>query len=106
MGRAEDVAALLVEEAIFDPVEAHGDVPALVYVRVVLTSPVDEEAFDLALSKRQHELLRLARRDLAEPRDPQPALQSALPTPQRSAPIESILTSIVSPGATGPTPAG
>src|SRR5439155_18187823 len=62
-------APVLGEELVLHPVEAHGDVPAAVHVRMVLAGIVEEEALDLPAVAGDQELLRLAGPELAHAPD-------------------------------------
>src|SRR5262249_17672250 len=67
--RALEDAAVLAEELVLDPVEAHRDVPAPVHVGMKLTGIIQDEALDLLVAPTEEELLRLARTELADARD-------------------------------------
>src|SRR5262249_35910624 len=67
--RALHEAAVLREELVLDPVEAHRHVTAPIDVRMVLARVVQDEPLDLLAVAREEELLRLPRPELAEPRD-------------------------------------
>src|SRR5207244_1272435 len=79
VSRAEDVAAILIEKAVLDPVEAERDVAASVDERVMLAAPVDDEAFDVLAAHGQGELLRFSRRDFAHAGDVQRGHHASVP---------------------------
>jgi hypothetical protein len=68
--RALDEAAVLGEELVLDPVEAHRHVAAAVHVGVELARVVQHEALDLLPVAVEEELLRLAGMELADGGDP------------------------------------
>jgi hypothetical protein len=68
--RALHEAAVLGEELVLHPVEAHRHVTAAVHVGVQLARVVEDEALDLLPVALEEELLRLAGMELADGRDP------------------------------------
>lgn len=69
MGRADDPALGLVEEAPFDPVHRDLDVAAAIHPRVQLAANVDHERFGWLASGRQQKLAGLAGREITDRAD-------------------------------------